>query len=31
MIEIADLDAVVRLEEVEEEQTLERLFPDGMK
>lgn len=31
VIKIADLDAVVRLEELEEEQTLERLFPDGMK
>lgn len=31
VLEIVDLDAVVRLEELEEEQTLERLFPDGMK
>ena len=31
VIEIADLDAVARLEEMEEEQALERLFPDGMK
>lgn len=31
VIEIADLDAVARLEEMEDEQALERLFPDGMK
>lgn len=30
-MEIADLDAVIKLEELEEEQVLERLFPDGMK
>lgn len=31
VLEITDLDAVARLKELEEEQTLERLFPDGMK